>query len=159
MNDATPDLPATTESGEKSFYIHPQDQIEEELLIQMEHTSHAIERCFELGNNVAAGFSSKMGYLGLAAKLMRSYAASVRALNHHSGKGKIEQKIIVQYQHIHVDDGGQAIVGGVTPRQGGGRQKTENQPQKKQINYDSQFTMPGPDAQRRPMPISSNGEW
>ena len=153
-DDAIPDLPAATEGGKKSYYIQPQDEIEDDLLNQLGETSVAIKHCFQLGMKEGMGFGGKVGYLGLAAKLGRSYAALVQALDHHRGNGVTKQEILVQYVNVN----GQAVIGNVSPRQGGGRKKTENQPQQ-QINHAPQFTMPSPDTRRQSMPVGSNGEW
>src|SRR5215217_8219392 len=60
--------------------------------------------------------------LAQANKLSRTYAALLEALNRHRGKG--QQKVTVE--HVHVHEGGQAIVGHV---EGGGvTTKSENQP-------------------------------
>ena len=48
---------------------------------------------------------------GLAVKLLRTFAMQVEALQRYRGKGP--QKVIVE--HVHVHDGGQAIVGAVQP--------------------------------------------
>jgi len=53
-------------------------------------------------------------YLGLANKLMRTFAAQMETLKKYRSGG--QQKVIVE--HVHVNKGGQAIVGAVN--QGGG---------------------------------------
>ena len=59
-------------------------------------------------------------------KLTRTFADQVEALKNYRSKG--EQKMTVQ--HVHVGEGGQAIVGNVNApsRGGGGAQKSEVQP-------------------------------
>ena len=47
--------------------------------------------------------------LSQANKLVRSYTMQMEALNRHRGKG--QQKVTVK--HVHVNEGGQAIVGTV----------------------------------------------
>jgi hypothetical protein len=60
------------------------------------------------------------GYnLNQANKLSRTYASLLEALNRHRGKG--QQKVTVE--HVHVHQGGQAIVGHVA---GGGVQQKTN---------------------------------
>lgn len=51
-------------------------------------------------------------------KLSRAFAAVVDAHNHYRGKGNSQQTITV----VHINDGGQAIVGSVAP-QGRGAEK------------------------------------
>jgi hypothetical protein len=59
-------------------------------------------------------------------KLARTFAAQVEALKDYRSKG--EQKMTVQ--HVHVADGGQAVIGNVgTPAPGGGAsEKMKEQP-------------------------------
>jgi hypothetical protein len=57
--------------------------------------------------------------LSQANKLSRTYATLLEALNRHRGKG--QQKVTVE--HVHVHEGGQAIVGNVAG--GGMRTKSE----------------------------------
>jgi hypothetical protein len=58
-------------------------------------------------------------------KLARTFAAQVEALKRYRSGG--EQKMTVQ--HVHVAEGGQAIVGNVNAPEGvGARKKSEDQP-------------------------------
>ena len=61
-------------------------------------------------------------------KLARTFTTQMEALNRYRGKG--QQKMIVE--HVHVYEGGQAIVGNV--RGGGGEEKNREQPHAKAIN-------------------------
>jgi len=54
-------------------------------------------------------FDQRHGNLNSANKLSRTYSTLVEALNRHRGKG--QQKMTVE--HVHVYEGGQAIVGNV----------------------------------------------
>ena len=54
--------------------------------------------------------------LNLATKLQRTFVAQIEALQKLRGKGG--QKVTVE--HVHVHEGGQAIVGNVSHAQGGG---------------------------------------
>ena len=49
-------------------------------------------------------------------KLNRTFTGQIEALKRYRSKG--EQKVVVEHQHVHVHEGGQAIVG--TVNQGGG---------------------------------------
>ena len=66
-------------------------------------------------------FAGRKENLNQANKLSRTHATLLEALNRHRGKG--QQKATVE--HVHVHNGGQAIVGSV---EGGIRTKRENQP-------------------------------
>ncbi len=61
-------------------------------------------------------------------RLARTFIAQLEALNRHRGKG--QQKMTVE--HVHVHEGGQAIVG--TVQGGGGEEKTGEQPHAKATN-------------------------
>src|SRR5262245_51376722 len=58
---------------------------------------------------------SRRENLNQANKLSRTYATLVESLNRHRGKG--QQKVTVE--HVHVHDGGHAIVGNVEGQGGG----------------------------------------
>ena len=88
--------------------------------------------------------------LSQANKLSRTYATILESLNRHRGKGA--QKVTVE--HVHVHEGGQAIVGNV---EGGGvRTKTENQPHA--ITYAPGQEMRSTNAEREAVPVASDGE-
>ena len=73
----------------------------------------------------------------------------VEALKRYRGKG--EQKMTVE--HVHVYQGGQAIVGAV--HQGGGApSKTEEQPHAKAITHAPGTPMPCPDPEREAVPVA-----
>jgi len=59
-----------------------------------------------------------------ANKLSRTYSALVETLNRHRGKG--QQKMTVE--HVHVYEGGQAIVGNVETRGVGSHRNQRNNP-------------------------------
>jgi hypothetical protein len=83
-------------------------------------------------------------------KLARTFAAQVEALKRYRSGG--EQKMTVQ--HVHVAEGGQAIVGNVNAPEGvGGRKKSEVQPHA--LAYAPGVEMPRQiEAERATMPIA-----
>jgi hypothetical protein len=85
-------------------------------------------------------------------KLARTFAAQVEALKRYRSGG--EQKMTVQ--HVHVAEGGQAIVGNVTPAQGGGmRGKDGEQPHA--LAYAPGVAMPRQiEAERATVPSASH---
>ena len=88
----------------------------------------------------------------LAVKLLRTYTMQMEALQRYRGKG--EQKMTVE--HVHVYQGGQAIVGAV--HQGGGaRTKAEEQPHAPAITHEPGAALSCPDPQRKAVP-SAGGE-
>src|SRR5271157_2533343 len=86
-------------------------------------------------------------------KLSRTFAAQVEALKRYRSGG--EQKMTVQ--HVHVAEGGQAVIGNVsTPTPGGGGpQKTREQPHA--LGYAPGVEMPRQvEKERVPVPSSSD---
>jgi hypothetical protein len=106
--------------------INPRDEIEGMLAAQMVAIHNASMECLTRAMIVDQGFESRNANLNQATKLTRTFTTQMEALNRHRGKG--QQKMTVE--HVHVHDGGQAIVGSVT--QGGGVDtKKERQPHAK----------------------------
>ncbi len=119
--------------------IEPRDQIEAMLAAQMAAVHMAtmtFARRLALADNIPQQDSAERAFN----KLTRTFAAQVSALKEYRSKG--EQKMTVQ--HVHVAEGGQAIVGNVSaPAEGvGARKKTEDQPHAKQIAYAPGVEMP-----------------
>jgi hypothetical protein len=85
-------------------------------------------------------FEGRQANLNQATKLTRTFTTQMEALNRHRGKG--QQNMTVE--HVHVHDGGQAIVSSVT--QGGrGDTKKERQPPAKQITHAPGESLPSQD--------------
>jgi hypothetical protein len=94
-------------------------------------------------------FDQRHGNLNSANKLSRTYSTLLEALNRHRGKGS--QKVTVE--HVHVHEGGQAIVGNVDTRGGG---FAPEQPHA--LGYAPGTTMPGTDATREPVSVAGDEE-
>src|SRR5213080_4136932 len=88
--------------------------------------------------------------LSQANKLSRTYATLLEALNRHRGKG--QQKVTVE--HVHVHEGGQAIVGNVEG--GGTRTKLENQP--RALGYAPGQTLRSANTEREALSIPRDGK-
>lgn len=94
--------------------IAPQDAVEGMLAVQMVATHNVAMRCLEaasLPNQTIQGIEAN---INRATKLMRTYTAQIEALNRHRSKAR--QTVIVK--HVHVHEGGQAIVGNVAQGDG-----------------------------------------
>ena len=94
--------------------IAPQDEIEGMLAVQMIACHSAAMGCFRRAMIQDQTFVGRNQNLNFANKLARTYALHMEALDKHRGKG--QQKVTVE--HVHVHQGGQAIVGNVAS--GGG---------------------------------------
>jgi hypothetical protein len=93
----------------------PKDEIEGALAIQMActHTA-AMAILARLGGGEGNG-QRVVAFASAAARLLRAYATQVEVLRRlrHGG----EQ--YVRVEHVHVSDGGQAIIGNVNPAKSG----------------------------------------
>jgi hypothetical protein len=97
-------------------------------------------------------FEGRRENLNQANKLSRTYATLLDTLNRHRGKG--QQKVTVE--HVHVHEGGQAIVGNVESRGGGFASKAKEQPHA--LAHAPSATMPSADAPRQPVPVAREEE-
>jgi hypothetical protein len=88
-------------------------------------------------------------YGSLAVKLLRAFAAQVEALQRYRGKG--QQKVTVE--HVHVNAGGQAIVGAVTPGGGGKEQSAEQAHAPSEITHEPGTPMWSQDPEREAVPV------
>jgi len=95
----------------------PRDGIEGVLVAQMVSAHNNAMECLRRANADGQYFEAKTTYLNQSVKLMRTFTAQLEALNRYRGKGG--QKVTVE--HVHVNEGGQAIVGNVTKQGGGGK--------------------------------------
>ena len=90
----------------------PKDEIEAALVIQMACTHTA---AMALLAKMDAGFGSErriVAFGSTAARLMKAYAMQMEALRRSRNGGHQ----YVHVEHIHVNDGGQAVVGNVSRR-------------------------------------------
>ena len=104
--------------------INPKDQIEGMLAVQMIATHHATMDCFRIvAQNGHIDIINQMS--SCANKLSRTFMMQMEALNRYRGKG--QQKMTVE--HVHINSGGQAIIGNVTKNnpslEGGGKELGE----------------------------------
>jgi hypothetical protein len=105
--------------------IEPRDQVEAMLAAQMAAV-HMASMTFARRLAHVETIQQQDSASNAFNKLTRTLAAQVEALKNYRSKG--EQKMSVQ--HVHVAEGGQAIVGNVTAPTGGvgARKKSEDRP-------------------------------
>jgi hypothetical protein len=128
--------------------IEPRDQIEAMLAAQMAAV-HMASMTFARRLAHVETISQQDSASNAFNKLARTFAAQVEALKRYRSGG--EQKMTVQ--HVHVAEGGQAIVGNVSaPAEGvGARKKSEDQPHA--LAYAPGVEMPRQiEAERLPVP-------
>jgi hypothetical protein len=90
--------------------IAPKDATEGMLAAQMVACHAAAMECFRRAMIKDQPFDGRQQNLNFANKLTRTFAQHMETLDKHRGKG--QQKVTVE--HVHVHQGGQAIVGAVT---------------------------------------------
>jgi hypothetical protein len=96
--------------------IGPQDAVEGLLAVQMVAAYSEAVRCLQRAAEDSQPSEGRGVEINRAAKLMGIYARQIEALNRHRAKAK--QTVVVK--HVHVHEGGQAIVGNVGESGGGG---------------------------------------
>ena len=104
--------------------IKPMDEIEGMIAAQLVACHNASMECHRRAMIPKQTFEGRRDNLNQANKLSRTYASLVESLNRHRGKG--QQKVTVE--HVHVHEGGQAIVGNVESPGGGFTSKSKEQP-------------------------------
>ena len=102
--------------------IKPADAVEGMMAAQLYASHAAAMDCYRRAMIPGQTIEAKETLLTLGAKLTKANATQVEALKKYRSKG--QQKVIVE--HVHVYQGGQAIVGQVTP--GGSGKNMEAQP-------------------------------
>lgn len=96
--------------------IEPKGELEGMIAAQLAATHNASMECIRRAMALTYSKGDLLDrYLNQANKLSRTFVTLLEALNKHRGKG--QQKVTVE--HVHVHQGGQAIVGHVE-HQGGG---------------------------------------
>jgi len=132
--------------------IKPKDKIEGMIGAQLVVCHIASMECYRRAMLPDNSFDQRHGNLNSANKLSRTYSALVESLNRHRGKG--QQKMTVE--HVHVYEGGQAIVGNVESRGGGVAPKSKEQPHA--LGYTSGATMPSADTTREFVSVPGDEE-
>lgn len=130
--------------------IQPRDQIETLLAAQMAAVHMqimAFARRLAHVDNIKQQDSAERAFN----KLTRTFTSQMEALNRYRGKG--QQKMTVE--HVHVHEGGQAIVGNV--QGGGAKQKTGEQPHARKLTHAPGQTLPSQNKKRDTLPVSRNG--
>jgi hypothetical protein len=134
--------------------IGPKDEIEAMMAAQLIAAHNAAMECYRRAMIGEQTFDGRRENLSQANKLSRTYAVLVEALNRHRGKG--QQKVTVE--HVHVYEGGQAIVGHVEGAGGGGRAKQEEQAHAKQISHAPRAPLWSENPQREALPVACDAQ-
>ena len=92
----------------------PRDEIECALVIQMACTHSAAMAVLSRLGGAAGGDRSVVAMASAAARLLRAYATQVEALRRLRNGGSQTVRI----EHVHVNEGGQAVIGNLNPNSG-----------------------------------------
>lgn len=99
--------------------IQPQDELEAMLAVQMIGVHNVAMETLQRAMLSGQTFEGKQVNVNQATKMLRTYVAQMEALKKYRTGG--QQKMVVE--HVHVNEGGQAIVGNVNQ---GGEGKSKN---------------------------------
>lgn len=140
--------------------VEPQNEVEGMLAVQMAAT-HEVAMEMLSRAKVASSTDHLERYGTLATKLLRTYTTQIEALSKLRRGGA--QKVTVE--HVHVYEGGQAIVGNVNGNRsralpgGGDRHESGHQPHaltgSAALALQADPSMLRPDAGRDPVPVAS----
>lgn len=131
--------------------ISPQDEIEGMIATQLIAAHNAAMESYRRAMTGEQTLEGRRKNLNQANKLSRTYSTLLEALNRHRGKG--QQKVTVE--HVHVYQGGQAIVGNMAGQGGGYSLKSKEQPHA--LGHASRQAMRSEDPQWQPLPIAGDG--
>jgi hypothetical protein len=132
--------------------IRPNDEIEGMIIAQIIATHNAVMECHRRAMLDNERFEVWREALNQASKLSRSWAGLVNTLDRHRGKGQQQ----IRVEHVHVNKGGQAIVGSINGAGRFGRKREENADGAKAIAYQPETPMRRADPQREAMPVATD---
>src|SRR5438874_8868223 len=130
--------------------IGPRDELEAMIAAQLLAAHNATMECYRRAMLFEQTFEGRRENLSQANKLSRTYAALLDALNRHRGKG--QQKVTVE--HVHVNAGGQAIVGVVHSPKVNSEKSEEEADAAREISYAPETALRGSDPERESVPIA-----
>ena len=95
--------------------LKPNDLLEQQLIIQMINTHHLFQKCSSRANIKEQSGERIDQYIKSLNKLSQLYINQLKALTRYRNKG--QQKVKVE--HIHISEGGKAIIGDIHTGRGG----------------------------------------
>jgi hypothetical protein len=135
--------------------VQPRDELEGMLGAQLVATHNAAMECYRRAMIESQTFAARSENLNQANKLVRSYATLIEALDRH--RGKVGQQHVT-VKHVHIHQGGQAIVGTVHPG-GGVPSKTEERAHAPaSVPHERGTPMRRPNSERPALSVASGAE-
>jgi hypothetical protein len=152
-NDEKTVIEAALATTEAMISVAPVNALEGMAAAQLIAAHEATMECYRRAMLSGQSFEGRQEVLNQANKLSRTWVTLLVALDKHRGKG--QQKVTVE--HVHVYEGGQAIVGNVDVG-GGGNSKSDDQAHAKQVTDAHESPMRRPDTQADVVPITGNAK-
>ena len=134
--------------------IKPKSELEGMMAAQLVAAHHAVMECYRRAMIPGQTFEGRSQNLNQANKLSRTWTTLLGALDKHRGKG--QQKVTVE--HVHVHEGGQAVVGTVEATGGRGECKFKERGHAKQVAHAPEPPMRCANPEGDAMPVASNEE-
>lgn len=134
--------------------VDPKDELEGMMAAQLLAAHNAAMECYRRAMIGEQTFEGRKENLNQANKLSRTWTLLLQALDKHRGKG--QQRVTVE--HVHVHQGGQAIVGNVEHPGGGARPETKEQPHAKQVAHAPESALRSTDEAGDPVPIPCDAQ-
>lgn len=131
----------------------PRDELEGILLAQLTAAHNAAMECYRRAMFHEQTLDGRAINLNHAGKMSRTCALLIDGLNKHRGKGQQ----VVRVEHVHIENGGQAVIGNVTP---GAIAQKGSQPHE-QVGYSADArleALPSQDPTRDALPVSGHDE-
>ena len=150
--ETDPDSERVIQASLAALYCNePKSELEGMLFAQMWAVHSASMEAYRRAMIPNQTHEGRVENLRSADRASRTYALLLETLNKHRGKG--QQKVTVE--HVHVHQGGQAIVGNVS-QGGGGAEKSGEQPDAKQLTHAPVAPLPSQDAKRETVPVAES---
>jgi hypothetical protein len=131
--------------------MQPGDEFEGILITHLLAAHHAGIECYRIGGDPQQPWETRQLELNQAHKLTRTCVTIVDSIKRHRGKGKQQ----IRVEHVHVNSGGQAIVG-IVNRGAALPNESEREPNAaRAIEYQPETPMRRAHPQWEPVPIAA----
>ena len=134
--------------------MQPRDEFEGVLITQLLGAHHAAMECYRIGMDPARPEEIRQLELNQANKLTRTCVMIVDSIRRYRGKGKQQ----IRVEHVHVHEGGQAIVGLVNGSEARARQGQGEPDAARAIEHRPETPMRRAHPEREPVPVAAD-DW
>ena len=131
--------------------MQPRDEFEGMLITQLLAAHHAAMERYRIARDPRQPVEIQELELNQAQKLTRTCVMLVDSIKRHRGKGKQQ----IRVEHVHVNQGGQAIVGVVNRQEARPSKDVGEADAARAIEYQPEPPMRGVHPQREPVPVAA----